>query len=375
VRYPPFEPYRFKPKLLPIGTTKKILSESISKVEAEKLISSMTPPFTIGNESDWLVERRFLYNGKTFSPEVKFNQEMVESIPKNSVVHKQRVGWYLTPNVFHTQARRIMNVSVIILLVALSYLFIEPVLSLWGIPGFGTERVRFGLLDYPLLGIIVIPILFVPIIMRVAANFSDLVKQRKFLLASPEPPKINFHSKTTSSQELVVEIEFPEEKEDWGEKLVLWRVGVLPPRRDALMESLGRDKDGQPAPGLTTELPHHWTVDLDDGTGGGEDLPMQSSDVKGGLFLKPMRIMNQSEIVTLSDGKTTIKPPLGKWPGTIFSPLIRIHWEMVIVIKRKNQSELLWVQPLKVMHTSQHTETEATVNSGRAETNHPLLFS
>ena len=68
---------------------------------------------------------------------------------------------------------------------------------------------------------------------------------------------------------LVVEIEFPEEHETWGKKHILWRVGVLPPRRDKLMESLGRDSKGQPAPGLTTELPHHWTVDLDDGTGGG----------------------------------------------------------------------------------------------------------
>ena len=47
------------------------------------------------------------------------------------------------------------------------------------------------------------------------------------------------------------------------------------------------DRNGQPAPGLTTELPHHWSVDLDDGTGGGEDSPMQTTEIKGGLFLRP----------------------------------------------------------------------------------------
>ena len=142
--------------------------------------------------------------------------------------------------------------------------------------------------------------------MRVGANFSDLIKQRRFLSAPPPEPEIKFHSDTTSGENLVVEIEFPQAHKTWGKKHVLWRVGVLPPRRDKLMEVLGRDADGQPAPGLTTELPHHWSVDLDDGTGGGEDLPMQTNEIKGGLFLKPMRIMNQSEIIPLADGPTTI---------------------------------------------------------------------
>ena len=156
---------------------------------------------------------------------------------------------------------------------------------------------------------------------------------------------------------------------------VLWRVGVLPPSRDALVDALGRDRNGQPAPGLTTELPHHWSVDLDDGTGGGEDSPMQTTEIKGGLFLRPMRIMQQSKIVEVKDGITTIPPPSGDWPGTIFSPLIRIHWEMVIVINRGNNPELLWVQPLKVKHPALYCVTDAVVNSGRTETNHPLSLS
>ena len=138
------------------------------------------------------------------------------------------------------------------------------------------------------------------------------------------------------------------------------------------MKVLGRGVDEQPAPGLTTELPHHWSVDLDDGTGGGEDSPMQTSEVKGGLFLKPMRIMQQSRVVEISDSVVTIPNPQGNWPGTIFSSLIRIHWELIIIINRNEGSDLLWVQPLKVHNSSFYTENEAVVNSGRTETNQPL---
>ena len=375
VKYPPFESYRFKPELLPIAVKKTEIITNVSAKEAYERIRNMPPPFRIGSKSTWLVERRYTLDDETLKLDEKHAQEMLESAPRDSIIDRQRNGWYLTPNVVHAQARKIMNFSVTVLLVALTYLFLEPLISTWGIPSIGTGRVRFGLLDYPLLAVVVVPILFVPIMMRVTANFSDLVKQRRFLKSQPAVPKIDFHSDTTSGGELVATIQFPEAKDNWKSMSVLWRVGVLPPSRKALMEALGRKENTQPAPGLTTELPHHWTVDLDDGTGGGEDSPMQSTDVKGGLFLRPMRIMQQSEIVNVTEGKTTIPPPKGNWPGTIFSPLIRIHWEMVVIIERENLPELLWVQPLKVKHPALFCVTDAIVNSGRTETNHPLSLS
>ncbi len=375
VKYPPFESYRFKPELLPIAVKKTEIITNVSAKEAYERIRNMPPPFRIGSKSTWLVERRYTLDDETLKLDEKHAQEMLESAPRDSIIDRQRNGWYLTPNVVHAQARKIMNFSVTVLLVALTYLFLEPLISTWGIPSIGTGRVRFGLLDYPLLAVVVVPILFVPIMMRVTANFSDLVKQRRFLKSQPAVPKIEFHSDTTSGGELVATIQFPEAKDNWKSMSVLWRVGVLPPSRKALMEALGRKENTQPAPGLTTELPHHWTVDLDDGTGGGEDSPMQSTDVKGGLFLRPMRIMQQSEIVNVAEGKTTIPPPKGNWPGTIFSPLIRIHWEMVVIIERENLPELLWVQPLKVKHPALFCVTDAIVNSGRTETNHPLSLS
>ena len=375
VKYPPFESYRFKPELLPIAVKKTQINGNVSKDDAYETIRNMPPPFRIGKKSSWLVERRYKFDDETLKLDEQHAQEMLEYVPEDSIVDKQRNGWYLTPNVIHKQARKIMNFSVSILLIALTYLFLEPVLSYWGIPSIGTGRVRFGLLDYPLLAVIVVPILFIPIFMRGGANFSDLIKQRRFLKSQPKPPKINFHSDTTSGGELVATIDFPETKENWKSMSVLWRVGVLPPSREAIMESLGRKEHTQPAPGLTTELPHHWSVDLDDGTGGGEDSPMQTSEIKGGLFLKPMRIMQQSKIVDVLEGKTTIPAPNGNWPGTIFSPLIRIHWEMIVIIERDNLPELLWVQPLKVKHPALFCVTDAVVNSGRTETNHPLVIS
>ena len=328
-------------------------------------------PFTIGNDESWLVEKRYFHDGEIIDLDIDFSQEINLPITDDSVIDKQRTGWYLTPNPMHAAIRNFLNWAVIILLISLGYLFLQPILDIWGLGGFGTGRVRFGLLDYPILAVFVLPILFAPIILRVVANLSDLVKQRTFLLDSPKSPNIKIDNMPTANQELNVEIKFPKKNSKWMDIEVLWRVGVLPPSRESLMTAFGKKTNQQPPPGLTTELPHHWHVNLDDGTGGGEDSPMESNDVKGGLFIRPMRIMEQSENVKLKNGKVSLKPPKGFWPGTVFSPLIRVHWELVIMIKRESGRSLMWVEPLNVQHPKKKSSVEATVNSGRTETNHP----
>lgn len=177
IKYPPFESYRFKPELLPIAIKKTEIKHNVTESEAYQTIRNMPPPFRIGSKGSWLVERRYTLDDETLKLDKEHAQEMLEEVPEDSIVDKQRNGWYLTPNVIHKQARKIMNFSVSILLIALTYLFLEPVISYFGVPSVGTGRVRFGLLDYPLLAVIVVPILFVPIFMRIGANFSDLVKQ------------------------------------------------------------------------------------------------------------------------------------------------------------------------------------------------------
>ena len=374
IRYPPFESYRFKPELLPIATKTTVIEEDVKLSEVDNHIVKRNAPFTIGNENSWLVERRFLFDGEIIDTDKPYSKKILQPIATDSIIDKQRTGWYLTPNPVHAAIRKFLNFAVIVLLVALAYLFLEPLLDLVGLGGFGTGRVRFGLLDYPALAVFVIPLLFAPIILRVVANFSDLANQRRFLMNSPPSPKISIDSESCSNEELKVKIDFDFIDESWGEINVLWRVGILPPSRESLMLSFGKKTNQQPPPGLTTELPHHWEVNLDDGTGGGEDSPMQSNDVKGGLFIRPMRIMKQSKPVKFEHKPMKLEPPSGKWPGTIFSPLIRVHWELVIVIERKLGRSLIWVEPLNILHQNKSTVVSAEVNSGRTETNHPSIY-
>ena len=46
-----------------------------------------------------------------------------------------------------------------------------------GIPVYGTGKVRVGLLDYPFLAVVIVPLMLVPIVLRIAANLSDLRRQ------------------------------------------------------------------------------------------------------------------------------------------------------------------------------------------------------
>ena len=374
IRYPPFESYRFKPKLLPIATKTETIAENIDASEVEGYLIKRNPPFTVGSEDSWLVEKRYLFDNEVVDTEKGYDTNISQPITSDSIIDKQRTGWYLTPNPVHAAIRKFLNFAVIVLLVALAYLFLEPVLDIIGLGGFGTGRVRFGLLDYPLLAVFVMPLLFTPILLRVMANLSDLVNQRRFLMNSPTSPKITTDSNSCSNEDLRVKVEFETIDASWGDINVLWRVGILPPSRESLMKSFGRKTNQQPPPGLTTELPHHWEVNLDDGTGGGEESPMESNDVKGGLFIRPMRIMKQSETVKYEGEDLVLKPPHGMWPGTIFSPLIRVHWELVIVIERKVGRSLMWVEPLNILHQNKSSTVAANVNSGRTETNHPSIY-
>ena len=136
-----------------------------------------------------------------------------------------------------------------------------------------------------------------------------------------------------------------------------------------IFQSLKKSLDGQPPPGLSTELPHHWEAGLDDGTAGGEDAPMQRQEVKGGLFLRPMRIMEKGESKPLIEGQPIqLSPPHPTWPGSVCTELLRVHWECIFKIERKNGGSLLWVQPLKVASPSVRVEfVDLPVYDGRSE--------
>lgn len=368
IRYPPFEPHRFIPEKLPIATSTKVI-ETGTRKDLMNTVLNLAPSFKLGSDESWIIEQRYLIDGEPCTVEEKERSEHVlETNKKPLIVNEQRQGWYLTPNPIHAAIRNFISKTVVVLLIALGYLFIEPLLNSLGIQGIGTGTVRIGLLDYPLLAILLLPLLLGPLALRVGANLADLVQQQNFLKSKPIDPSITLVEQPIAGQPLKLKVSIDETREDWKEIEVLWRVGALPPAREEIFRSLGVAQSKQPPAGLTTELPHHWQIGLDDGTGGGEEAPMEAREVKGGLFLRPMRSMETGGRCSLSEQVMTLDPPAMEWPGTVSSQLIRIHWELIIRIKRSKGGPLLWVLPLPVMHPKSCSQISALpTNDGRAE--------
>ncbi|MCH1443653.1 MAG: hypothetical protein L7U53_07275, partial [Candidatus Poseidoniaceae archaeon] len=149
VRYPPFDHHRWKPDSVPI------VEEKLHIDLTEEQIKSRFPEFVIQSEEGWLLERSIVSNDNE-----QWNEEpkvLVDDSPFVNLVYQQRRGWYIIPNNIHSVARRLINFAVILLLVTLTYLFIEPILSAFGIPSLGTKSIRLGLLDYPILTVVVVP--------------------------------------------------------------------------------------------------------------------------------------------------------------------------------------------------------------------------
>ncbi len=368
IRYPPFESHRFIPAKLPIATSTKVI-ETGTRDDLINTVQNLAPSFKLGSDESWIVEQRYLIDGEPYTDEEKErNEHVLESNKKPLIVNEQRQGWYLTPNPIHAAIRNFISKTVVLLLIALGYLFIEPLLSSFGIQGIGTGTVRIGLLDYPLLTIIVLPLLLGPLALRVGANLADLVQQQNFLKSEPIDPSITLIEQPVAGQPLKLKVSIEETREDWKDIEVLWRVGALPPAREEVFRSLGVAESKQPPAGLTTELPHHWQIGLDDGTGGGEEAPMEAREVKGGLFLRPMRSMEAGGRCSLSKEVMTLDPPTMEWPGTVSSKLIRIHWEIIIRIQRTKGGPLLWVLPLPVQHPKSSSQIATLpTNDGRAE--------
>lgn len=367
IRYPPFEAARWQPDALPIAEQDIDLGEFESKDAAKESLGNRPPAFRLGGEDGWLMERRYLLDGEPVSQEMNGHHQEQESYVR--LVKRQRRGWYLIPNPIHNILRQFINGVVIVLLASLFYLFISPILELLSIPVYGLDTVRWGLLDYPALAVFVVPLIFAPLFIRVLANLSELRRQNLFLKRNLKTPKIDFLQPSKADENLILNVEFPEWDPTWNHVDAILRVGVLPPGRESLLRTLDIDPTRQPPPGLSTELPHHWEVGLDDGTAGGEDAPMELKEVKGGLFLRPMRLMVQGEPQRWREGEPlTLRPPSPTWPGSVNTDLLRVHWECILRIDRQRGGALLWVQPLKVAHSTVFSElNDLPLHDGRSE--------
>lgn len=361
VRYPPFDDKRIHPKSAPIS--EKVVETNLTKDEVMRRL----PPYKISSSDGWLIERIIEdETGKGFEGITKSLEDEGEFV---KLVAEQRTGWYILPNNLHRYSRNMVSAAVILLLSTLVYLFIEPILSELGIPSFGTKSVQVGLLDYPILSIIVVPVLMLPIVLRIIANFIDLKRQQDFFRSPVRQPSVNFSLPIVSGESLDGTIQIPQKLPGWTSMTAHLQVGTLPPARDALISISQTTEYSQPPVGLSTPLPHHWESGLDDGTAGGEDSPLERQDIQGGVFLRPMRFSAQGGQVHIDDdGSFSIPPPQELWPGTVNTGLHRIHWEFILKIKREKQMPLLWVCPIRVRFPNQPVHLEnLEINDPRTE--------
>ena len=350
VRYPPFESSLKRPEHLPIIVREVVLETAVD--DLDETMKTLPATVRLGSEDSWFVERTiFFVDDEEQRREITAGYSLDQrDFPP--LVDRQRVGWYLTPDPIHAKARSTITLAVIFLFIALFYQTIEPLLLWSGIITLPIGSVQIGLLDYPFLIVFVVPLMIFPLVLRIAANLRDLRQQREFLSSQPAKPEITFISEPVSDEPLRGTIKLRQPRPDWSGFSVLWRVGVLPPAREAMLEAHGAKEGSQPPPGLSTSLPHYWEDGLSDGTGVGEDTPMEHHGVKGGLFLRPMRICAQGEMQDfgIEGGDFSLSPPNGDWPGTQAGSFVRFHWELLVRIERQHKRPLFWLLPIRVRH-------------------------
>ena len=140
------------------------------------------------------------------------------------------------------------------------------------------------------------------------------------------------------------------------------------PKRDVLLDAIGRSKYGQPAPGMSTELPERRISTADEhGTGVGESVPMPVSRGRL-LLLEPMRVQDFGPWTDVEGESLTLLGPSNQWPGNIYSAMIAIHWEIVIEALKNDGTRMKWVRPINIEGTNNEVFIDILpVRSGRVE--------
>ncbi len=83
--------------------------------------------------------------------------------------------------------------------------------------------------------------------------------------------------------------------------------------------------------------------------------------------MEPLRIMESGEWEYDLDSTRIMDFPK-QWPGTIYSSLIAIHWELIIEFNDDDGEVIKWVSPVYMPQSDDRTEIAiAPVRSGRAE--------
>jgi hypothetical protein len=90
------------------------------------------------------------------------------------------------------------------------------------------------------------------------------------------------------------------------------------------------------------------------------------------MMLEPMRVLEPGKWVELSDREDEVKinlqGPDELWPGSIYSGLIAVHWELIIDFLKNDGTRMKWVRP--IIMDDYHHKIEIKhlpVRSGRLE--------
>jgi len=349
VRYPPFEHYNAEPDKIPLV---EVMLES----------ENMPPPeFKLGSENSWMVEWKKEEDGSEQLPIIR-TEVTKDVLP---FLMRTRNGWYIEPDPIHSLARRMIFPSVVILSVSLILHALEPALIdlLGGFAEIIYSPIRIGPLDYPLLILVSFPIFILPIVARIVANLRDINRQEEYISRPLGSPQMAIGKMSPDSIEI---LEFMTPNRFTAERCRI-QVGVAVPERRAILEATNREEGGQPAPGMSTALPERRISTADEhGTGVGESLPMTVSRGRI-LLLEPMRVQDSGPWSSVDSDRMVLKGPDNTWPGSIYSAMIAVHWELVIEGVTDSGLRMKWVRPIIVENSESVYLDDLPVRSGRIE--------
>ena len=349
VRYPPFEHYNTNPEEIPL-------------VEV-LLVSENEPPpeFKLGVENGWMVEWRDEKQGGENLPEIR-TEVTRETLP---FLMRTRNGWYIEPDPIHALARRMILPSVIILTASLILHALEPALIelIGSVAEIIYTPIRIGPLDYPLLILVSFPIFILPIIVRIVANVRDIRRQEEYISKPLGSPLMEIGDRGPNSIEV---LSFQSPKGFRADRCRI-QVGVAVPERETLLKATNTSETGQPAPGMSTALPERRVSTADEhGTGVGESLPMTVSRGRV-LLLEPMRVQCSGPWNDISSSKIVLEGPNDTWPGSIYSAMIAVHWEIVVEGVTDSGTRMKWVRPIIIENNAKVSVDDLPIRSGRVE--------
>jgi len=349
VRYPPFEHYNTDPKRIP-------LVEVILESE-----NAPPPNFKLGTEDGWMVEWSGDFSEDSVLPIIS-TEVTRETLP---FLMRTRNGWYIVPDPIHSLARRMILPSVILLIFSLVLHALEPALIdlVGGIAEIIYTPVRIGPLDYPLLILFSFPIFILPIVIRIIANLRDIRRQEEYISKPLGSPQMRIGNRSTDNIEI---LEFQPPSGFIAQRCRI-QVGVAVPERRVVQVATKTSEKGQPAPGMSTALPERRISTGDEhGTGVGESLPMTVSKGRV-LHLEPMRVQDIGTWHEINSGVTLLSGPERAWPGSIYSAMIAIHWEIVVEGVTESGMSMKWVRPVIIENPDIVSFDSLPVRSGRAE--------